>query len=194
MEPARILYYFDYVDPGSYVTEIQLMRLLPSEVDVMRLPFELCPPPKDYMDSRSVEWKAYERSVIEIADEVEVELSLPDFLPWTRKAHELRLHAAERALEDPLHDALFRARFEDRADIGRVDVLVDLAVGLGLDFAETKAVLDVDRHAARVVSLRREAKARGVRRTPTLRIGSKSLEGPRPIDDLRGFLESARVT
>ena len=190
----QIFYYFDYVDPGSYVTEIQLTRLLPSEVDVTRRPFELCPPPKDYIDPRSAEWEAYQRSVSEIAVEVEVELSMPDFLPWTRKAHELRLHAAERALEGPVHNALFRARFKDRADIGRVDVLVDLAAGLGLDLAETKAVLDVDRHAARVVSLRREAEAKGVRRTPTLRVGSKSLEGPLRIDDLRGFLESARVT
>ncbi len=190
----QVFLYFDYVDPGSYVTEIQLARLLPSDVDVTRHPFELRPPPEKFLDPKSAEWEAYRHSVTEIATEMEVELSFSAFLPWTRKAHELRLHAAAKGLEGPLHDALFRARFQDRADIGRVDVLVDLAVALGLDLTETKAVLDVDRYADRVTVLRREAEARGVGRIPTLQIGSRSLEGPLRIDDLRRFLGAARVT
>ena len=109
------------------------------------------------------------------------------------QGHELRLHAAEKGLEGPIHDALFKARFEDGADIGRVDVLVGLAAGLGLDLTETKAVLDVDRYADRVAELRRLAEAEGVERTPTVHIGSERLEGPLRIDDLRGLLEAARL-
>ncbi len=192
-ERAQVVFYFDYVDPGSYVTDVQLVRLLRPEVEVARYPFELRPPPEDLMDPGSPEWRTYRQSVTELAAAVKLGLASPDFMPWTRKAHELRLHAAEKGLDGPIHDALFKARFEDRADIGRVDVLVGLAVGLGLDLTETKAVLDVDRYADRVAELRRLAEAEGVERTPTVHIGSERLEGPLPIDDLRGFLQAARL-
>ena len=192
-ERAQVVFYFDYVDPGSYLTDVQLVRLVPPEVEVARHPFELRPPPEDLMDPGSPEWRAYRQSVTELAAAIKLPLASPDFMPWTRKAHELRLHAAEKGLEGPIHDALFKARFEDGADIGRVDVLVGLAVGLGLDLTETKAVLDVDRYADRVAELRRQAEAEGVERTPTVRIGSERLEGPLRIDELRGLLEAARL-
>ena len=192
-ERAQVVFYFDYVDPGSYLTDVQLVRLLPPEVEVVRHPFELRPPPENLMDPGSPEWRNYRRSVTELAAAIRLGLASPDFMPWTRKAHELRLHAAEKGLEGPIHDALFKARFEDGADIGRVDVLVGLAADLGLDLTETKAVLDVDRYADRVAELRRQADAEGVARTPTVRIGSESLEGPSRIDDLREFLEAARL-
>ena len=92
-----------------------------------------------------------------------------------------------------MHDVLFKARFEDGADIGRVDVLVNLAIGLGLDLTETKAVLDVDRHADAIVTLRGQAEADGVSRASCLRIGSESLEGPVPIDELRRLLRAASL-
>ena len=188
-----MVFYFDYVDPGSYVMDAQLVRLLPEGVAVVRHPFELRAPPEDLIDPGSPEWRAYRQSVAELAAELELGLAFPDFMPWTRKAHELRLHAAEKGLEGPVHDALFKARFEDGSDVGRVDILVALGAGLGLDLTETKAVLDVDRYAGRVVELRRRAEAEGVVRTPTVRIGSQSLEGPSRIDDLRGLLEAAHL-
>ena len=188
---AQVVFYFDYIDPGSYVTNAQLTRLLSAEVAVARHPFELRAPPEDLVDPRHPGWTAYRQSVAELAAELELSLASPHFMPWTRKAHELRLHAAEKGLEGPVHDALFKARFQDGADIGRVDVLVELAVGLGLDLTETKAVLDVDRHADRVAELGRQAESAGVERTPTVKVGSESLEGPSPIDDLRRLLQVA---
>ncbi len=193
-EHAKVVFYFDYVDPASYVMDVQLGQLRSPALELVRHPFELRPPPEDLVDPTSPEWTNHRQSAIDHAAEIDLDLASHDFMPRTRKAHELRLHAAEKGLEDPMHEALFRARFEDGADIGRVDVLVDLAVGLGLDLTETKAVLDVDRHADEVVELRRQAQARGVERTPTLHIGSQSLEGPLRIDDLRGLLEAARLT
>jgi predicted DsbA family dithiol-disulfide isomerase len=96
-------------------------------------------------------------------------------------------------LESALHETVFSARFLEGADIGRVDVLVASAEKVGLDPSESKAVLDVDKHRDRVVDLRREAEAAGVRRVPTLRSGDTSLEGPASISELRHFLEHLRL-
>jgi predicted DsbA family dithiol-disulfide isomerase len=188
---AQIFFYFDYVDPGSYVTEKQLGQLLPPEVEIVRYPFELCPPPKDLIDPETPDWIAYHKSVSDLAEELGIALVSFDFMPWTRKAHELRLHAVDIGMESIIHEALFKARFKEGADIGRINVLVNIATRLGLDLTETKAVLDVDRYANQVAELRLKAKTEGVRNAPTIRIGSDSLECPVQISDFRKFLESA---
>jgi len=186
-----VIFYFDYVDPGSYLLERQLQRVLPDEVLLIRHPYELCSVPDPPLDAESPEWATYCKVVGDLAEEIGLRLAHPLFLPWSRKAHELRLHAVEKGVEEPLHQALLAARFEDGADVGRIDVLVGVADSVGLDVSESKVVLDVDRHADAVADLRRQAEAAGIRRTPTLRVGSANLEGPARIDDLRGFLEGA---
>ncbi len=188
-----LVFYFDYVDPGSYLTHRQLGQILPDGLEPIRHPFEICPVPHELIDGSGPEWKTYGETVADLAREAKIQMAHPSFIPWSRKAHELRLHAADQGLESPMHEEVFSARFREGADIGRVDVLVAAAEKIGLDRSESKAVLDVDKHRDRVVDLRREAEASGVSRVPTLRSGDVSLEGPASMGELRHFLESARL-
>ena len=192
-DAPSLVFYFDYVDPGSYLTHRQLGQILPEGVEPVRHPFEVCPIPQELIDGSGPDWRAYGETVMGLAREAEIRMVRPSFVPWSRKAHELRLHAAEQGLESSMHEAVFSAHFMEGADIGRVDVLVASAEELGLDPSESKAVLDVDKHRERVVDLRRAAEASGVRRVPTLRSGDMSLEGPASIGELRHFLQRARL-
>ncbi len=187
-----LVFYFDYVDPGSYLMHRQLGQILPDGIEPIRHPFEICPVPHELIDGSGPDWKTYGETVADLAREAKIQMVHPSFIPWSRKAHELRLHAAAQGLESPMHEEIFSARFREGADIGRVDVLVEAAEEIGLDRSESKAVLDVDKHRDRVVDLRREAEASGVLRVPTLRSGDVSLEGPASMGELRHFLESAR--
>ena len=188
-----LVFYFDYVDPGSYLIHRQLGQLLPDGVEPRVHPLEVCPVPLELIDGTGPDWSGYRESVKNLATEAEIRMVHPVFVPWSRKAHELRLHAAEQGLETPMHEEIFSARFRDGADIGRIDVLVAAARKVGLDPSESKAVLDVDKHRDRVVELRREAEAAGVQRVPTLRSGHMNLEGAASIGELRHFLEDARL-
>lgn len=188
-----IVFYFDYVDPGSYLMHRQLGPLLPDGFEPTVHPLEVCPAPQELIDGMDSDWRAYGETVAGLAREAEIRMAHPAFIPWSRKAHELRLHAAGQGLESPMHEEIFSARFRDGADIGRIDVLVTVAERVGLDPSETKAVLDVDKHRDRVVDLRREAEEAGVKRVPTLRSGDLSLEGPASMGELRHFLERARL-
>ena len=202
-DAPSLVFYFDYVDPGSYLTHRQLGGLLsdgvstagvsPAGVSPTLHPFEVRPVPQELIDGTDPEWSAYGETVAGLAQESEIRIALPTFVPWSRKAHELRLHAAEQGLESPMHEELFSARFREGADIGRVDILVAVAEKVGLDPSESKAVLDVDKYRDRVVDLRSEAEAAGVRRVPTLRSSAMSLEGPSSIGELRQFLERIRL-
>lgn len=188
-----LLFYFDYIDPGSYLMHRQLDQLLPVGVEPTLHPFEMRPVPQELIDGTDPDWRAYGETVEGFAREAEIRLDLPGFIPWSRKAHELRLHAVEQGLGSPMHEEIFSARFREGADIGRVDVLVAAAQRVGLDPSESKAVLDVDKHRDHVVELRREAEAAGLQRVPTLRSGHASLEGPGSLGELRHFLEHARL-
>ncbi len=191
-DPA-LFFFFDYVDPGSYLVHRQLDLLLSDGVGPILHPFEVRPVPQELMDATDPEWIDYGQIVADHARESKIELSLPSFIPWSRKAHELRLHAAEHGLAIRMHEELFSARFEEGVDIGRVDLLVATAERIGLDTSEAKAVLDIDKYRDRIVALRVEAEAEGVRSVPTLRSGTVSLEGPPSMGELRQFLRDARL-
>jgi predicted DsbA family dithiol-disulfide isomerase len=89
---------------------------------------------------------------------------------------------------DAAHRAVFDAVFLEGRDVGRVDVLVELAGGLGLDATETKATLDVDRYAPDVVAARAAAARSGVAASPALVSGHGTLQGFHNRDALRTFL------
>lgn len=192
-DAPSLVFFFDYVDPGSYLMHRQLSRLLPDGFQPTVHPFEVRPVPQELIDGMDPDWISYEEIVAGLAREVEIQVARPAFIPWSQKAHELRLHAAEQGLELPVHEEIFSIRFREGADIGRIDVLIAVAERIGLDTSESKAVLDVDKHRDRVVDLRREAEAAGIKRVPTLRFGDMSLEGPASIGEVRHLLERAQL-
>jgi predicted DsbA family dithiol-disulfide isomerase len=121
---------------------------------------------------------------------LELGLHRPGIVPWTRKAHELVAHASEAGSPAEIHESLFRNYLIDGRDIGRVDVLVQLAGEHGLDRVGSKAVLDVDRHTDAVEEFRRGGLRAGVTRVPTLRLGEKLLPGNPTPEALSAFLDS----
>jgi predicted DsbA family dithiol-disulfide isomerase len=104
------------------------------------------------------------------------------------RPHELAQHARANGCFREIHDAIFRAYLEGGQDIGRVDILVELARKGGLEPMEAKAVLDVDRFRDEVEAKRAEGLGAGVTRPPTLLAGGESLEGYPDAGALEQFL------
>lgn len=204
MTNRRAHVYFDFVDPGSYLLHLQMKQLrtaayaprqaphAPSDAaeESMWVGMELALPPNEMIDPAAPEWRAYCDDVDEMAQESGCRIPRPEFVPWSRKAHELLLHARESGAEHAVREALFRAHFEDARDVGRVDVLTEIAREQGLDHSETRAVLDVDKYTEALATQRTDALAVGIVRIPTVRIGARSLVGPAGIHDLRTLFES----
>ncbi len=182
--------YLDYADPISWMLELQVSALeYGNDIGpVSRAPYELRPPPEPLIDPGSVWWRARWQEGVALAASVGVQLADPPIIPWTRKAHELRLHAEEKGMGARAHRALFEAFLRQGLDIGRVDVLLRVAGGLGLDVTEAKAVLDVDRFAGSVARSRREAATLGITDPPALASNGRVLRGFHIRDRLRTFL------
>jgi len=178
--------WFDYVDPASYLVQLLLGEL---RAEVQWRPLELRPPPSPLLRASDPAWREHLGAMGRLAEEEGVRFHPPTFLPWTRKAHELALHAREKGCFAPIHGAIFDALFQEGRDIGRVDVLVAIGAACGLEQTETRAVLDVDRFAAGVEAERAAAAAMGVRGVPTLTRGRLDrLEGFRGRAALEAFL------
>jgi predicted DsbA family dithiol-disulfide isomerase len=84
----------------------------------------------------------------------------------TLTAHELIHHAAAHGKQDAMVEGLFRAYFEHGRHIGRADDLVALAVEVGLDEAEVRAVLEDRRYADAVEQDFAQARAYGISGVP----------------------------
>lgn len=185
MFPPSLRFHQDYVDPASYLVH-RILRRLGVEADPG--PFELRRPPAPLIDARDRLWRRYLAEMGERASELGIPFTPPDLVPWTRKAHELAIQAREAGVLAPVDRGLYDAYFAEGRDIGRVDVLVEIGAAAGLDPTETKASLDVDRHAAEVEEDRCRAREAGVRGVPTLVRGDRRLEGFHPEEEIRTFV------
>jgi predicted DsbA family dithiol-disulfide isomerase len=188
--PDAPRFYFDYVDPLSWLVALELDAALADGETLrpMRLPFELRPPPAPLLDPDGSWWRERWRAATTLAAaHGRPTPPSPLLLPWTRKAHELVLHAAANGVGDEAHRAVFQAFFEGGEDIGRVDVLVRLGRALDLDSTETKVVLDVDRYAEEVATHVGPARAAGTE-PPLLVRGPEVLRGFHNRDAVRTFL------
>lgn len=156
--------------------------------DVEWVPLELRTPDRPVLDPADPAWAALTSDMASEAHTLEIPFREPTFIPHTRKAHELALHAAETDPSLPIHRALFRAHFLEGRDLGRIDHLVAIAESLGLEAAEVRTVLGVDRYLPAIRSLRSSVLEEDVRGTPTLVRGDQRLEGYRGERELQIFL------
>jgi predicted DsbA family dithiol-disulfide isomerase len=181
--------YLDYVDPLSLILEREIVALEAQGVPkVRRYPWEMRAPPARLIPVSDPLWMRRWDEAERLAAARGLALRRPTLVPWTRKAHELALHARAKDRFDDVHAALFRAFLEEGQDIGRVDVLVNIARAADLDPVEAKAVLDVDRRTAELDGLRGDAERLGVRGVPTLLIAGERIEGVLPTEALRALL------
>ncbi len=181
MTDTKPILFYDFTDPLSYllVRELDEWASEAGHADnaVTWHPFELRPPPTPLVAIDDGSLASRWNEARSLAEEFGLTFAPPSLVPWTRKANELVLLAQEHGKAHEARRRLFEAYLLEGLDIGRVDVLVDVALGLGLDRTETKAVLDVDRHLADVAALREQAVNSGVTTTPTLVAGHERLEG-----------------
>ncbi|HEX2728013.1 MAG TPA: DsbA family oxidoreductase [Beijerinckiaceae bacterium] len=101
--------------------------------------------------------------------------------PNTRKAHMLIAHASSLGFGDAAAEALFRAYFERALDIGRTEVLADLAREIGLDPDAALAALDDPALLAAVVAAEDEAARLDVSGVPFFILdGTRAIAGAQP--------------
>ncbi|MEZ4417123.1 MAG: DsbA family protein [Gemmatimonadota bacterium] len=183
--PSPIRLYFDYVDPLAWPAEARARELAALGFTVEHIPLELRAPPAPLLAPEELADRQAQAARLGPPGLA----PLPRFVPWTRKAHELAMMGREKGVFDRVHTALLTAHLCRALDIGRIDVLVELAAGLGLDRTEAKAVLDVDRHADAIARIREHALSAGIATVPWFMVGERSFPG---VPDMAALVHAAQ--
>lgn len=148
----RLIVFADYACPYCYLAETQVARLRQSgTIDTERAAYELRPAGTPLMDPDEP-WllEGWQRSIEPLAASLGVTMKRPSFMTRTRKAHEAVAFARSRGMDVALHEAIYRAYWQEGRDIGRIDVLSELGTEVGLDALELRIALDVDQWTERV--------------------------------------------
>jgi predicted DsbA family dithiol-disulfide isomerase len=148
----RLVVFEDYACPFCYLAEAALSRLRREHaVTVESAAFELRPPgtPLPSMDEPWLR-EQWERLVAPAAASLGLEPRFPPLPVRTRKAHEAAAYARSEGAFAPLHEAVYRAYWEEGRDIGRIDVLVGIGESVGLEPWALKVALDIDQWTEQV--------------------------------------------
>jgi predicted DsbA family dithiol-disulfide isomerase len=164
----RLVVYADYACPFCYLAEQGAARLKrEGGIVVAGAAFELRPagtplPAPDAAWMRA----SWERHIEPLAAELNVAMRLPSLVTRTRKAHEAAAYARSQGQYEAMHEALYRAYWQDDRDIGRIDVLAQIGAGVGLDATAVRVALDIDQWADHVAAEREQGVALGLRGVP----------------------------
>lgn len=199
--PVDAFLYGDYVCPFSYLLSVRLTRLeddLGLRVHWRPLAVHAAVP-SDGLPVGQLGRSPDERSRIEAevgrqARELGVELELPDFVANSHEA----LQAAEFARDvgeasfRRVHRALFRAYLVEGRNLGRREVLLEVAREAGLDREGVEHALEDGRYRSELARAEEEAERYGIEGTPTLLVGRHKVVGAAPAEVIREAADRAR--
>lgn len=109
----------------------------------------------------------------------------------------LALEASEYARDDgrfhSFHERVFQAYFGSELNIGRLDVILEIGLAVGLDPEGLRLGLLERRYAERLQDARREGERLGVTAVPTFVLGDNiRIVGVQPIDVFRQKLSAVQ--
>ena len=128
-----------------------------------------------------------------MAEKLGVYMKLPTVspYPYTNLAFQGLEFAKDQGKGDEYNGAVFRAFFQQSRDIGRIEVLADIAKEVGLDPEQFRGALEQGAYRDRVQQLLQTAYERmRVTAVPTMIIGRQRLEGLYPAETMRQVIES----
>lgn len=179
----EILFISDYVCPYCLVAKEALKQALVEtgiEASITWQPFELTQEPKERVDTYHDEVRKSHYQVLEEpCRQLGLDMKLPPKVvprPYTRLAFEGWYYACEKGKGDSYNELVYRAYFIDEKDIGRIEVLAELAKSVGLDPADFTAALEngvyTEKEKEAVAYTRSEYRPSGV---PTIYINGRKI-------------------
>ncbi|HEV2295464.1 MAG TPA: DsbA family oxidoreductase [Tepidisphaeraceae bacterium] len=190
----KVIVYSDYVCPFCFLELPALERLQREEgVELDYRAFELRPDPVPTLDpTGDYLTTTWSRSVYPMAERMGVPIKLPPVQPRSRMAFEGAEFARDAGKLDAYTRAVHEAFFQQGRDIGREDVLVDIARQLQLDGDNLRKSLRDHRYLPRVLEQEREAQELGINSVPSMVIGNCLVPGAVPYETLKKLVDQVR--
>jgi predicted DsbA family dithiol-disulfide isomerase len=195
----KLVVFADYACPFCYLGETQVARVRRGSGGTEGAAFELRPQGTPLPTLREPHLHdAWERVIEPLMQELQVEMRFPALATRTRKAHEAAAWARQEGAFAQLHEAIYRAYWQEGRDIGRIDVLMDIGAAVGLDRTGLKVALDIDQWTERVEQDREWAAQLGLSGVPAYLLhpragaeagaGGELRVGMQRYDELRAWM------
>ncbi|HSJ26459.1 MAG TPA: DsbA family protein [Longimicrobiales bacterium] len=187
-----LIVFADYVCPYCRLAEAAVEQLRGNGIAVEAAAFELRPAGTPAL-SPDEPWMraAWEQHVGPLASRLGVTMRMPPLVPRTAKAHEAAAFARSQGALRDMHAAVYAAYWEDGRDIGRIDVLTEIAEEVGLEPGAMRVALDIDQFTDRVAADRAVAARLGLSGVPAfVRTGSDGdlRTGLQTYDELKAWV------
>jgi len=106
----------------------------------------------------------------------------PRVTPNTMYALEATEYAQQHGKFMEFHHAAYKAYWDDRKDLGQLDVLAEVARSVSLDADEMIQCLETHEFSNQVMGQYQEALQHGIRGIPTFVVGNLMFTGAHPYD------------
>ena len=196
----KIVMFSDYICPFCYVG-FETIRKLKGEFDLQiewrgfqihpDWPAEGIPADKARGNGDAAAREATWKRIKAMADAVGFEIKAPKVLTNSRAALAATEFARDTGRDEALEERIYKAYFNEGANIGDKEVVKRLAVEAGLDAAEVADAIKAPKYEMRLKNNALGANNRGVSGVPTFFIGEYPLVGAQSLDAMRAILRRA---
>ncbi len=196
----KIVMFSDYICPFCYVG-FETMRRLKPEFDFQlewrgfqihpEWPAQGIPIDKAREVISPASMAALWKRIDAMAEAVGFSMKPPAVLTNSRAALAATEFARESGRDDALEERIYRAYFNEGANIGDPETVARLAAEAGLDSAEVADAINSPRYEMRLKNNSLTAHQRGVSGVPTFFIGDFPLVGAQSLDATRAILKRA---
>ena len=187
----------DFVCPYCMLAEEVLQDAAQGlDIEMVWEPFELRPYPAPTLKPEDEYLpEVWKHSVYPLAEHLKVPISLPTISPqpYTRLAFIGFQYAQEQGRGNAYVQAVFKAFFQQNLDIGKQEVLLDLAHEAGLNRLAFAEALESESYAAKHERALQDAQAFDVTAVPVILVGEQKFVGLPEKQALRRALEQLQM-
>ncbi len=197
---TKVIVFSDFVCPFCYIG-LATLHKLKNEFDLEvqwrgfqihpEWPAEGMPTDQYYRTIGEQRRKAAWQMIEGLATEAGIAMRPPSVLANSALALQAQEFAIEHQRGDAFEERVFRAYFNDQANIGDLSVVRGLATDVGLDAAELDQALAEHRYATRLKNTALAANQHGISGVPTFIIGGYPMVGAQSADAMRQVLQRA---
>ena len=192
----------DYVCPWCYLGSARVARLLEDwdiDVRIVHYPLHLETPEEGQslerlFAGRNVDVEQMQTRMAETMRAEGLEYGDRTMTYNSHRAQQLASWAVGQDGGHAIHPALFSAYFVEDINLAKIDNLVDIATGIGLNGDRAREIIRSRRYREAVSADWNRCRELGVTGMPTYRIGDREAVGAQPYEVLSGMAEQAGAT
>ncbi len=188
----KVTVFYDYICPYCYLTANRLNVLSDEfELKIEWKGIEIHPefPSQGRRSSKTLKSARLVETLKETAAEDGLQITLPGFATNSRLSLEASEYAKTRGRFNEFHKGIYHAYFEERRNIGDINVILDVGEKASLEKPELNECLNKRTMYGRIEENKKEAERNLVLGVPTLFLENFPVHGNQSIKTLRHLIK-----